>query len=98
MPRKDSKNDKQQQAKPARKTRVNTKAAHNRHQRSIQKAAESRRQKILGKGAAHFKANEQQDKIDKKAATRRRLATLTPAQRADHREAGRTHTRPRDMH
>jgi hypothetical protein len=39
----------------------------------------------------------QTQKIHAKREQRRRFASLSPGQKIDHREAGRTHTKPRDM-
>lgn len=88
MPRKDQKNDKQQKATPTRKTRVNTKAAQHRHERNISKAREARLHGGRGGRLA-------QERIDQKAATRRRQAARTPSQRAEAAAAGREHRKPR---
>lgn len=95
MPRREQKTEETKQVAPVRKGRVNTKAAQHRHERNISKAQARRDAAIRGRGAAHFRANEQQDKIDKKRATRRRLASMTPAQRAERRAAGMEHRKPR---
>jgi hypothetical protein len=59
-----------------------------RHDRNIHKAEEARAHGKRGGRTA-------QAKIDAKAATRRRQAARTPAQRAEASAAGREHRRPR---
>lgn len=87
MPR--SKQENKQPTTPTKgKNRVNTKAAQRRHERNISKAIERRkRQGWIGE--------QRQAQIDKKAATRRRLASMKPAQRAERRAAGMEHRKPR---
>ena len=79
----------QPKATPSKgKNRVNTKARQKRHERNISKAIERRR-------SQGWIGEQRQAKIDAKAATRRRLATLTKAQRAERAAAGREHRKPR---
>lgn len=79
-------------------SRVNTKAAHNRHQRRIQKAAEARAE-IIANGPRRKAqvAQDRQDKIDKKAKQRRAFASLSYGQKIEHSAAGREHRRPKDF-
>lgn len=72
------------------KDRINTKAAQRRHQRNIQRAAERRAEKIAkGTRKQREAAPIAQAKIDKKAAQRRRFATLSPAHKFEEHRAPR---------
>jgi hypothetical protein len=80
----------------SRKGRVSTKAAQKRHERNISKAQARRDAAIRGRDSvANLHANNAQDKIDRKQATRRRQAERTPAHRAEATAAGREHRKPR---
>ena len=67
-------------------------AKQRRHAHEIFKAEKNRAAKIA-KG--NVSAIAQGDKIDTKRQTRRRLATMTPAQRSERRAAGMEHRAPR---
>lgn len=96
MPRDKQKNEPKNSApKKVEKVRGPS-AKQRRHERNIAKAKADRDSAIMyGKPGAHFKASESQAKIDAKAATRRRMASYTPATRAEHSAAGREHRKPR---
>jgi hypothetical protein len=63
-------------------------AKERRHDRAIHKAQEARKQGRRG-------GEQRQIMIDQKAATRRRMASYTPAVRMERSAAGREHRKPR---